>query len=314
MSAALAQMEAIVHAHAALGLPSHADAQAHPVDHSTYAVAFAAARRLGFMVEDAECVAQAWNTQSARTGAFHALDWPSHPHDFGLRAPPPGEAFVPCPKLRGLYAVLPTAAWVARMAAAGVRTVQLRFKSRDPQAIRAEVEAAVAAVQGTACSLFINDHWEEAIRAGAYGVHLGQEDLDSANLNAIRKAGLRLGLSTHGYAEIQRAHRLAPSYIALGAVYPTTLKQMPTPPQGSARLRAYARLLQGTPVVAIGGIDLARLPTIANSGVDAFAVVRAITAAADPEAAVHELEQAFARHTEQKNDLQPKTGENGTII
>jgi thiamine-phosphate pyrophosphorylase len=114
-------------------------------------------------------------------------------------------AFAPCPHPLGLYAVLPDAAWVGRMARAGVATVQLRFKSDDAAAIRREVRAAVQAVQGTGALLFINDHWQAAIAAGAYGVHLGQEDLDTADIKALRSAGLRLGLSTHTPAELARA-------------------------------------------------------------------------------------------------------------
>jgi thiamine-phosphate pyrophosphorylase len=173
------------------------------------------------------------------------------------------------------------------MARAGVPTVQLRFKSDSTHAIEREVQAAVEAVRGTPALLFINDHWQAAIHAGAYGVHLGQEDLvaiGSTDLSAIRKAGLRLGLSSHGYAEMLRADRHSPSYIALGAVYATTLKRMATPPQGLGRLQAYARLMRHYPLVAIGGIDLTRLDEVLASGVGSVAVVRALVAADQPEA------------------------------
>jgi thiamine-phosphate pyrophosphorylase len=150
-------------------------------------------------------------------------------------------------------------------------------------------------VKGTNALLFINDHWQAAIDAGAYGVHLGQEDLDTADLAAIRRAGLRLGLSTHGYAEMCRADAAGPSYIAMGAVFPTTLKAMQTAPQGTGRLMAYARLLRHHSLVAIGGIDEARLPEVIRSGVGSVAVVRAITGAADPEAAAESLSHAIKR-------------------
>jgi thiamine-phosphate pyrophosphorylase len=190
--------------------------------------------------------------------------------------------------------VLPDAAWVGRMARAGVPTVQLRFKSDDPAAIRREVQAAVQAVQGTGALLFINDHWQAAIAAGAYGVHLGQEDLGElggADLNAIRAAGLRLGLSSHGYAEMLRAAAVQPSYIAMGAVYATTLKRMATPPQGPARLRMYAALLRDIPTVAIGGIGAAQLPEVLACGVGSVAVVRALVAADQPEAQAAALQE-----------------------
>ncbi|MDP9898765.1 thiamine phosphate synthase [Variovorax ginsengisoli] len=259
-------------------------------DASVYRAAKAACAALGFIDIDAECLARAWQAQTARTGAFDARAWPDAPIDFGLRAFPPAEradAFAPCPERLGLYAVLPDADWVGRMARSGVPTVQLRFKSSDTQAIAREVQAAVDAVRGTPALLFINDHWQAAIEAQAYGVHLGQEDLDALgahDVQRLRAAGLRLGVSTHGYAEMVRADAVSPSYIAMGAVYPTTLKRMATAPQGVARLAAYARLLRGYPQVAIGGIDAARMPEVLATGVGSVAVVRALIAADDPPA------------------------------
>jgi thiamine-phosphate pyrophosphorylase len=216
-------------------------------------------------------------------GAFDIALWPSQPGDFGVLPFPRDNAFAPCPKRLGLYAVLPNAQWIARMAQAGVPTVQLRFKSDDKTAVAKEVAAAVSATQGTNTLLFINDHWEEAIAAGAYGVHLGQEDMQEAPLEKIRSAGLRLGLSTHGYAEMLLADRHSPSYIALGAVFPTTLKRMVTAPQGLGRLERYAHLMQDYPLVAIGGIDIERLTAVVKTGVGSVAVVRAITESESPE-------------------------------
>lgn len=248
-------------------------------------------RMLGFLEHDAQCVAQAWHAQTQRTGRFSCNDWPCQPQDFGIAPAPRAQAFPSCPHALGLYAVLPDAQWVGRMARAGVPTVQLRFKSENATAIRHEVRAAVQAVQGTGALLFINDHWQIAIDEGAYGVHLGQEDMDDAPLDTIRATGLRLGLSTHGYAEMLRADAVSPSYIALGAVFPTTLKRMQTAPQGTGRLYAYAKLMQHSPLVAIGGIDEDRMPVVMQSGVGSIAVVRAITGAADPEAAARRLQE-----------------------
>lgn len=240
-------------------------------------------RMLGFVAHDAQCIMQAWQIQSDRMGAFDLTLWPSQPSDFGISPFPRLNAFAPCPKQLGLYAVLPNAQWVARMAQAGVPTVQLRFKSDDKAAIAKEIAASVAGVQGTNTLLFINDHWEEAIAAGAYGVHLGQEDMQEAPIEKIRSAGLRLGLSTHGYAEMLLADRHSPSYIALGAVFPTTLKRMVTAPQGLGRLERYAQLMQNYPLVAIGGIDLDRLHAVIKTGVGSVAVVRAIIESKSPE-------------------------------
>jgi thiamine-phosphate pyrophosphorylase len=248
---------------------------------------------MGFIDADAACVASAWQKQSERTGRFDVHHWPTEPLDFGIQAWPRANSFPACPRQLGLYAVLPDAAWVARMARAGVPTLQLRFKSDDPAAISREVQAAVQAVEGTDALLFINDHWQAAIAAGAYGVHLGQEDMDTADLDAIRQAGLRLGLSTHGYAEMCLADKHTPSYMAMGAVFPTTLKRMTTAAQGTGRLHAYAQLLRAYPLVAIGGIDMARLPEVMACGVGSVAVVRALIAAKDPEAEARLLSDAI---------------------
>ncbi len=259
-----------------------------------YQAARAACARMGFIAADAACLARAWQARSTRLGSFDAQAWPVDPEDFLLQQHT--IAFAPCPQQLGLYAVLPDAPWVARMAQAGVPTVQLRFKSDQPDAIDAQVRAAVAAVRGTATRLFINDHWQAALEHGAYGVHLGQEDVDAlpaAALQALRQSGLRLGISTHGYAEMLRADALAPSYIALGAVFPTTLKRMATAPQGLARLRAYAQLMRHYPLVAIGGIDATRLQAVLDCGVGSVAVVRALVAAPDPEATARAWMQAM---------------------
>jgi len=261
-----------------------------------YLAALQAASALGFIAHDAECIARAWQARTVRTGALSPETWPDEPADFGLQGLPRTQTFAAGPKDLGLYAVLPDAAWVGRMARAGVPTVQLRFKSDDPAAIGREVNAAVQAVQDTGALLFINDHWRAAINAGAYGIHLGQEDLDAlsaTDLQTLRNSDLRLGVSTHGYAEMVRADAVGPSYIAMGAVFPTTLKKMATAPQGVGRLQGYARLLRSYPQVAIGGIGAAQFPEVLATGVGSIAVVRALVNAPDPEAAAAALMQAM---------------------
>jgi len=285
---------AIIAAQSNLALTANTtDATEFTSDAPVYRAAKQACQSLGFIEIDAECVANAWTRMVERTGQFNPQDWPDLALDFGMQAWPRADAFAPCPHRLGLYAVLPDAAWIARMARAGVPTVQLRFKSDDPHAIEREVHAAVQAVQGTGALLFINDHWQAAIAAGAYGVHLGQEDMELADLQQIRKAGLRLGLSSHGYAEMLLADQHSPSYIAMGAVFPTTLKRMVTPAQGTGRLQAYARLMRDYPLVAIGGIDSAKLPDVLASGVGSIAVVRALVAAENPEAMVASLQASI---------------------
>lgn len=295
MTPMTSEAQAIVAAHPQLALPVVGEpALAYSRNDAAYLSAKQASLALGFIEIDAECVALAWHAQVQRTGHFDAQAWPDEPADFGLQPWPRPDAFPACPKALGLYAVLPDAQWVGRVARAGVPTVQLRFKSDDAAAVQREVQAAVDAVRGTQALLFINDHWREAIAAGAYGVHLGQEDMAVADFAAIRAAGLRLGLSSHGYAEMLRADRLSPSYIAMGAVYPTTLKRMATAPQGPGRLSAYVRLMRDIPGVAIGGIDDGKLPEVKASGVGSVAVVRAITAAPDLAQAADRLMRRLA--------------------
>jgi thiamine-phosphate pyrophosphorylase len=263
----------------------------HAADHNELAGSLAAIE-MGFIEKDARVLGKAWSRMTQQDGGFDAAKWPCRPEHFDLlpwsRNMNP-KAFASCPEHLGLYCVLPNADWVKRMVDAGAQTVQLRLKSDDHLLIQEQIRQSVEAVRGSKTLLFINDYWREAIDAGAYGVHLGQEDLEEANLDDIRAAGLRLGLSTHGYAEMIYADRFCPSYIAMGAVFPTNLKKMPTAPQGLGRLYQYAKLMSHYPLVAIGGIDQNSIAIVANSGVGSIAVVRAITEAANPKAALEHL-------------------------
>ncbi len=291
----LAQAITAAHATSLTGFPPQ-PVPAPESDAPVYLGALQACSALGFIAHDAQVLAHAWQARWERTGSTTPEIWPTVAQDFGLQTRPHATPFAVCPQQLGLYAVLPDAAWVGRMARTGVPTVQLRFKSDDTAAIAREVLAAVQAVQGTGALLFINDHWREAMAAGAYGAHLGQEDLDAlsaAEVQELRASGLRLGVSTHGYAEMLRADAVQPSYIALGAVFPTTLKRMATAPQGVARLQAYARLLQDYPTVAIGGIGAEQFAGILATGVGSIAVVRALVNAPDPEATAAQLLKAM---------------------
>lgn len=262
-------------------------------DHYELAGALAAIH-MGFIDSDAKVLGKAWSRMAQGDGGFNAQKWPNRPEHFDLlpwtRNMNPN-AFAECPSRLGLYGVMPDADWVKRMVDAELPTVQLRFKSDDRSKIRKQIKEAVAASKDSKTLLFINDYWEQAIDAGAYGVHLGQEDIATANLDQIRTAGLRLGLSTHGYAEMVYADRFCPSYIAMGAVFPTNLKMMPTAPQGLGRLYQYAKLMSHYPLVAIGGIDEGSIRAVSKSGVGSVAVVRAITQAKDPKAAIKHLQE-----------------------
>ena len=262
-------------------------------DHYELAGALAAIE-MGFIESDARILGKAWSRMAIQDGGFNPTKWPSRPEHFDLlpwtRNMNPN-AFAECPTRLGLYGVMPDADWVKRMVDAELPTVQLRFKSDDKSKIRKQVRESVNAVKDSKTLLFINDYWREAIDAEAYGIHLGQEDLEIADTEAIRSAGLRLGISTHGYAEMVHADRYCPSYIAMGAVFATNLKRMPTAPQGLGRLYQYAKLMSHYPLVAIGGIDQGSIQAVSRSGVGSVAVVRAITQAADPKAAVKHLQE-----------------------
>ncbi|KGT87150.1 thiamine-phosphate pyrophosphorylase [Erwinia typographi] len=189
--------------------------------------------------------------------------------------------FPSVPARLGLYPVVETVAWIERLLEAGVRTLQLRIKDLAEDAVEQDIAAAVALGKRYQARLFINDYWRLAIRYQAYGVHLGQEDLDVADLDAIHRAGLRLGLSTHDDAELDRALAEQPSYIALGHIFPTQTKAMPSLPQGLEELQRHVHRLKGISTVAIGGISLARAPQVLATGVGSIAVVSAITQAED---------------------------------
>lgn len=189
----------------------------------------------------------------------------------------------------GLYPVVDTVEWIARLLDAGVRTLQLRIKDCADSEVEQQVVDAIALGKRYQARLFINDYWRLAIKHQAYGVHLGQEDLDVADLDAIHTAGLRLGLSTHDDVELDRALAEQPSYIALGHVFPTQTKVMPSAPQGLEELARHIGRLKGVSTVAIGGISLDRVPQVMATGVGSIAVVSAITQASDWRAATHQL-------------------------
>ncbi len=184
------------------------------------------------------------------------------------------------------YPVVDSVARVARLAKLGVRTVQLRVKNISyPEAV-ALVRETLAAIQNTRTELVVNDHWQAAIAGGAKHVHLGHEDLLEADVPAIRRAGLTLGLSTHDGNELDMALNAHPDYIAFGPIYETTLKKMRFAPQGLERIGQWKRAIGPIPLVAIGGITLERAPGVFAAGADSISVVSDITQNPDPDARV----------------------------
>ena len=182
----------------------------------------------------------------------------------------------------GFYPIVDSSLWVERLAQWGVRTIQLRIKTDNQVSLTVEIKKAVEVAKKYHLQLFINDYWELAIQYGAYGVHLGQEDLESANLKLIAENGLCLGLSTHDYYELSRALNIQPTYIALGSIYHTTSKKMRFKPQGLEQLRIWKKLVGNIPLVAIGGIGYAHMQDIYQQGADGIAVIGYVLKADDP--------------------------------
>ena len=189
-------------------------------------------------------------------------------------------------KLDRFYPIFDSSAWLHRLLPEGLRLVQLRIKDLPEAEIRAEIVHAIALCEEYECQLVVNDYWEIAIDEGADFVHLGQEDLDDADVGAIRDAGIRLGVSTHDHAELERALTLQPDYIALGPIYPTVLKKMRWDQQGLGRITEWKGLIGDIPLVAIGGMSVERAQGAFKAGADIVSAVTDITLNEDPEARV----------------------------
>jgi thiamine-phosphate pyrophosphorylase len=186
-------------------------------------------------------------------------------------------------KLDPFYLIVDSAAWIERLVPLGVKLVQLRIKESDDTALRREIRAARETCDRHSCRLVINDYWRLAIEEGCSSVHLGQEDLADADVAAIRRAGLKLGVSTHDHGELEAALAADPDYVALGPVYPTVLKQMKWAPQGLDRIAEWKARVGPLPLVAIGGLNPERLAGVFAQGADSAAVVTDITRNPDPE-------------------------------
>jgi thiamine-phosphate pyrophosphorylase len=194
-----------------------------------------------------------------------------------MTAPPPPALF---------YPIVPDIAWLKRLVPLGIKTVQLRIKDAPQEDVRAQVKEAVAVCRAHGCDLIVNDDWPAAIDAGATLVHLGQEDLAAADLAAIRRAGISIGISTHSEDELETALAADPYYVALGPIYETKLKVMKWAPQGLDKITAWKRRIGTLPLVAIGGITPERAPGVIAAGADSVAVITDFITSPHPEARV----------------------------
>ncbi|UXX83224.1 thiamine phosphate synthase [Roseovarius pelagicus] len=188
--------------------------------------------------------------------------------------------------LHRFYPIFDDVAWLRRMLPLGIKLVQLRIKDQPQDALRAQILEARDLSRAHGAVLVVNDHWQLAIELGCDWVHLGQEDLDDANVDEIRATGLKLGISTHDEAELTRALALMPDYVALGPIYPTILKKMKWHQQGVEKLTLWKARTGRIPLVAIGGMSVARAEGAFAAGADIVSAVTDITLHDDPEARV----------------------------
>ena len=194
--------------------------------------------------------------------------------------------------LSSFYPIFDSADWIERLVPLGIKLVQLRIKELPEDDIAQHIRRSQAVCRQHNCTLIINDYWQLAMSMGCEWVHLGQEDLDTADIDAIRAAGLRLGISTHDHQELKRALALSPDYVALGPVYPTILKKMKWHEQGLDRVTEWKSLVGNVPLVAIGGMSVDRAALAFSAGADIVAAVTDITLHTDPELRVKQWLEA----------------------
>ena len=184
------------------------------------------------------------------------------------------------------YPIVSGVDWLKRLLPLGIKTVQLRMKDKPPDEVRRAISTAIELSRAASCQLIVNDYWREALEAGADYIHLGQEDLAAADLDAIKKACVRIGISTHDHSELETALMADPDYIALGPIYETKLKAMKWAPQGLEKISEWKRRIGALPLVAIGGITPERAGAVLSAGADSVAVITDFMTAPHPEARV----------------------------
>lgn len=259
----------------------------------SFASAISAFIAQGYLLRDAFTLSKAFINQGLLTqlstdyyGAFEQTTKPTQPQYFpqissqlalNYQHLPAFATLALSGKKLGLYPVVNSLEWLKRLLPLKLNIIQLRIKEMPPKQLEQTIKSAIALARHYQTRLFINDHWQLAIKHRAYGVHIGQEDLQQADLNEIQQAGLRLGISTHGCYEFLLAQQFKPSYLAIGAIFATKTKDMTGQIQGIANLQHILNLAHNIPVVAIGGINLLNAKHVWKTGVDSIAVVTAIT-------------------------------------
>lgn len=283
--------------------------QSGPAVHGTgcaLSMALCCALAAGFAAEDAFVLAKMYLDQGIAAakqinGYRHLGHAPLQLHSAALptlihSGSKTDAAFAPVKADLGLYLIVPDLPSLLQAIAAGANTVQLRLKHYSNSMLRQQIRQAVYLAQQAGIQLFINDHWQLAIELGAYGVHLGQEDIEQADLTAIARAGVRLGISCHGLYRLLRAEQLEPSYLAIGAVFATNTKDMRGKLQGLDKLPLYSRLFNRRPLVAIGGINAGNAADVLACGIRHLAMVSAFASAPDKPAFVRQLQQQLEEY------------------
>ncbi len=290
----------------------------------TLSAAIASAVALGYCQLDALVIAKAYVNQGLRLapglgfgkGPLAHLNWPENEIDLPWLTKTASEGrhrlqFPSCgPEKLGFYPIVDDYGWMEKLLPLGVKTIQLRIKNLPMQEVDEQIRKASILARQYHCRLFVNDYWQSAIKHQSYGVHLGQDDLKTADLGAIEEAGLRLGVSTHCYREVARALALQPSYLAIGPIHATTTKEMKFAPQGVEAFKRWRRSLD-YPLVAIGGIFYENAGELIEAGADSVAVVRDIVRASDLKARVnlwHKLFQHLPREIVAERKLSPTGG------
>ena len=189
-------------------------------------------------------------------------------------------------KLDRFYPIFDNTVWLERLLPLGIKLVQLRIKDKSEAETRAEIIKGKQLCAQYGAQLIVNDFWQIAIEEQCDFIHLGQEDLDIADVKAIRAAGIKIGLSTHDNDELERALSYVPEYLALGPVYPTILKKMKWTEQGLDKVTEWKKRMGKTPLVAIGGMSVERAQGAYDAGADSVAAVTDITLNKDPEARI----------------------------
>ena len=175
--------------------------------------------------------------------------------------------------------------------AGGATMVQLREKDLATRAFIEEARTLRERLAPLGVPLVINDRADVALAVGADGLHVGQDDMPYAMARALLP-GKIIGLSITALDQLDAADARAADYLGVGPIFAQATKADAAPPLGLEGLRA-ARRLTERPLMAIGGVTAANAAALRAAGADGLAIVSAIVAADDPQAATQEIAAAF---------------------